>query len=380
MERLTCDERAGWRAKVESRGLTWHTPGEPYWHEGVYYRFDGDEIEHIERATNELHALCLQAVQNVIDEKRWAQLRIPAAAIPLIEASWNEEPPSIYGRFDLAYGTGGPPKMLEYNADTPTALLEAAVIQWDWLQALYPHADQFNSLHERLVQVWRDVHPFLKETSEADGRVVHFTSMDNEEDGMTAAYVADTARQSGLRVRMLPIAEVGWNAGAREFRDADDDPVATLFKLYPWEWLINEPFAEHIAASGVALIEPAWKMVLSNKGILPILWELFPDSPYLLPAFFDSPGDMFEWVRKPLLSREGANVTVHTMQDHIEGHGGYGADGFVFQELAPIPEFDGRRPVLGSWIIGQEAGGMGIRESDGWVTDNTSRFVAHLFE
>ena len=378
MERKTCDERPEWRARVEARGLVWHTPEQTYWHEGVYYQFGSDEIDKIERATNELHQLCIAAVQNVIDEKRYDQLRIPAAAIPLIEASWNAEPPSIYGRFDLAYDGVSPPKMLEYNADTPTALLEAAVIQWDWQQDVFPKWDQFNSLHERLVALWREMQPYLP-TPGPEGHLVHFSSMDDIEDGMTAAYLSDTAAQAGLRVKMLAIDDIGWNDDDEEFRDLDEETVSTFFKLYPWEWMVSEPFTAHIPASKSIIIEPAWKMVLSNKGILPILWELNPDSPYLLPAYFDEPQDMFEWVKKPLLSREGANVTVHTMQDHLEGKGDYGAEGYIFQELAPIPSFEGRRPVLGSWMIGQEAGGMGVRESDGWVTDNTSRFVPHIF-
>ncbi len=343
MERKTCDERPEWRARVEARGLVWHTPEQTYWHEGVYYQFGSDEIDKIERATNELHQLCIAAVQNVIDEKRYDQLRIPAAAIPLIEASWNAEPPSIYGRFDLAYDGVSPPK-----------------------------------LHERLVALWREMQPYFPKPG-PDGHLVHFSSMDDIEDGMTAAYLSDTAAQAGLRVKMLAIDDIGWNEGAGEFRDLDEEKVSTFFKLYPWEWMVSEPFTAHIPASKSIIIEPAWKMVLSNKGILPILWELNPDSPYLLPAYFDEPQDLFEWVKKPLLSREGANVTVHTMQDHIEGTGDYGAEGFIFQELAPIPSFEGRRPVLGSWMIGQEAGGMGVRESDGWVTDNTSRFVPHIF-
>lgn len=378
MERKTCDERPEWRARVEARGLVWHTPEQTYWHEGVYYQFGSDEIDKIERATNELHQLCIVAVQNVIDEKRYDQLRIPAAAIPLIEASWNAEPPSIYGRFDLAYDGVSPPKMLEYNADTPTALLEAAVIQWDWAQDLFPKWDQFNSLHERLVALWREMQPYFPKPG-PEGHLVHFASMDDIEDGMTAAYLSDTAAQAGLRVKMLAIDDIGWNEAAEEFRDLDEEKVSTFFKLYPWEWMVSEPFTAHLPASKAIVIEPAWKMVLSNKGILPILWELNPDSPYLLRAYFDEPHDLFEWVKKPLLSREGANVTVHTMQDHIEGTGDYGAEGFIFQELAPIPSFEGRRPVLGSWMIGQEAGGMGVRESDGWVTDNTSRFVPHIF-
>jgi glutathionylspermidine synthase len=317
-------------------------------------------------------------VQHVIDAKRYGELHIPAAAIPMIERSWNEEPPSLYGRFDLAYDGDGPPKMLEYNADTPTTLLEASVIQWDWMQAQHHGADQFNSIHERLVALWREFQPYLPKSNDPRGHIVHFASTDSAEDGMTAAYIADTAAQAGMRTNLLPINEIGWNPGGREFRDSDEQKIDTLFKLYPWEWLMSEPFAEHIRPSGIMVIEPAWKMVLSNKGILPILWELFPENPYLLPAYFGDPMSMMEWVRKPLLSREGANVTVHSLSDHIEGHGEYGVEGFVFQQLADIPEFDGQHPILGSWIIGQEASGMGIRESAGAVTDNSARFVPHI--
>ena len=379
MERKTGDARPNWEARVEERGLKWHTPdGVPYWTDTAWYEFTADEVDQIERATNELHALCLEAAQHVIDEKRYAELHIPSVAIPLIEESWKAEPPSIYGRFDLAYDGESPPKMLEYNADTPTALLEASVIQWDWLQDRFPKADQFNSLHERLVELWREMRQYFP-VSDRGPELIHFASMDNHEDGMTVGYLADTAAQAGLSARLLSVEDIGWNAAAREFRGIEDEPITTLFKLYPWEWMVAEEFGAHITNAETMFIEPAWKMVLSNKGILPILWELFPDSPYLLPAYLDDPGEMFEWVKKPLLSREGANVTVHTMQDHIEGRGSYGAEGFVFQQLANTKAFGDVRPVIGSWIIGQEAGGMGIREAEGWVTGNQSRFVPHLF-
>jgi glutathionylspermidine synthase len=378
MKRIVSTPRPDWQAVVESRGLKWHTGQTPYWSEEAHYEFTTEQIEQIERATSELHERCLEAVQHVIDEKRYDELRIPAHAVPLIESSWEAEPPSVYGRFDLAYDGVSPPKMLEYNADTPTSLLEASVIQWDWVQSQHPGADQFNSLHEKLVAYWRSVPDDLA-SSGALGPLVHFASMDDLEDGMTAAYLAETAAQAGLQVKLLAVEDIGWDPRARELCDREDVAIDTLFKLYPWEWLIHEPFGEHLRVVSTRFIEPAWKMVLSNKGILPILWELFPGHGNLLPAYFDEPRGMFEYVKKPLLSREGANVTVHTMKEHVESTGEYGAEGFVFQELAPIPDFGGKRPVIGSWMIGQEAGGMGIRESDGWVTGNTSRFVPHLF-
>lgn len=378
MERLSSTPRPNWQEAVEARGLKWHSGATPYWSEDAYYRFTTDEIDAVERATNELHERCLEAVQDVIDNARYPELKIPEHAIPLIERSWKEEPPSIYGRFDLAYDGKSPPVMLEYNADTPTSLLEASVIQWDWLEALHKGADQFNSIHERLVGLWRDMIPYLRGGG-ALGPLVHFSSMDDIEDGMTTAYLAETAVQAGVRAGLVAVSDIGWDAGAREFVDASDNRIDTLFKLYPWEWIIHEPFAQFLPKAKTQFIEPPWKMILSNKGILAVLWDLFPGHPNLLPAYLDAPNGMFEYVKKPLLSREGANVTVHTMKEHLESTGEYGAEGYVFQQLAPIPDFDGKRPVLGSWIIGQEAGGMGVREADGWVTGNTSRFVPHLF-
>jgi len=148
--------------------------------------------------------------------------------------------------------------------------------------------------------------------------------------------------------------------------------------------MVHEEFGKHIAAASTIWIEPAWKMLLSNKGILPILWQLYPRHPYLLEASFEGPGLMMSWVKKPLLGREGANITLHSPGRDLETGGDYGEEGFVWQELAPLKAFDGMYPVLGSWVIGHEegnaAGGMGIRESDTPITGNTSRFVPHLFE
>lgn len=121
---------------MQAVGLAWHTPGRPYWNESAFYEFTAREVDILEAATNELEAMSLAAVQ------------------PLIEHSWEAEQPSLYGRFDLAWGGEASPKLLEYNADTPTSLVEAAVAQWYWLEDTHPGADQFNSIHERLIAAW----------------------------------------------------------------------------------------------------------------------------------------------------------------------------------------------------------------------------------
>ena len=226
--------------------------------------------------------------------------------VPLICRAWDGEPPSVYGRFDLIYDGSGPPKLLEFNADTPTALLEAAVTQWHWLKDVDPKADQFNSIHERLVAKWRELKGYLK------GKVLHVSCVESVEDEITCAYMADCADQAGIKTRFLYVHDIGWDEGRQVFTDPDEREITDLFKLYPWEWLAAETFAEHLPAVEKKMnwIEPVWRMLWSNKALLAILWELFPQSPYLLPAHLGSPQELGTYVQKPLLSREGQNVTI----------------------------------------------------------------------
>ena len=384
MRREPSPPRPDWAARVERVGLAHHTAadGTPYWDESACYVFAPAQVDELEAATAELHRLCVAAARHVIEEGRWAELAIPPAAVPLVERSWREQARTLYGRFDLAYDGRTPPRLLEYNADTPTALVEAAVAQWYWLQDVHPGGDQFNSLHERLVAAWGGVvpaPPALDAGALPARPLVHFASADDPEDVATVVYLRDTAEQAGLRTAQLLMEELGWDAGRGRFVDLDERPIDAAFKLYPWEWMAAEAFAPHLveAAPHTRWVEPAWKMVLSNKGILAVLWELFPDHPNLLPAYFDE-WRLEAYARKPLLSREGANVTLVMFGEEVAASGGdYGAEGYVYQALAPLPRFDGRVPVLGSWVVAGEPAGVGVREADGLITTNTSRFVPH---
>lgn len=358
---------------MERVGLLYHTNTRPYWNESAYYEFSGGEVEELWQATNVLYGMCLEAAQFVIDQRRFGDLAIPDAAVPAILNSWTEEPPSIYGRFDLCYDGHSPPKMLEFNADTPTSLVEAGVVQWFWQQDVGIGRDQFNSIHERLVLTWQGAKSALHEGP------CYFASIEDLEDAATICYLRDTAEEAGIATAEMLISDIGWDAGQGAFVDLDGQVIRQLFKLYPWEWLINEPFAGHLyaSASSTIWIEPAWKMLLSNKGILPILWELFPNHPNLLETH-TAPDRLRHFAKKPLLSREGANVTLLSARGVVSSDGEYGEEGYVYQALAELPTFEGNHAVVGSWVIGGEAAGIGVRESDGPVTDNLSRFVPHV--
>ena len=380
MERIAVPERADWRARAAELGFSFHTiDGTPYWTEDAAYLFSAAEVDAIEDATTELDGMCLDAVERVVKRGLYEPFGFDTRAAELIEASWKRRDRNLYGRFDLSLMPGQPPKLLEYNADTPTALFEASVVQWEWLQSQFPDADQFNSIHEKLVDAWARL--------DVPGRAMHFTCVrDHDEDRGTVDYLRDTAMQAGLSARFLTIDAIGWNG--RDFVDEEDAPIRTLFKLYPWEWLVREHFAAHIGPSGLRLIEPAWKMVLSNKAVLSLLWSMFPDHPNLLPAAFRPEDIDGPLVEKPLLGREGANVRLfergHAAGATSTSEGEYGGAGVIYQALAPLPVFTGangasNHAVIGAWVIASQAAGMGVREDDGPITRNSSRFVPHLF-
>lgn len=377
MKRIKKSVRPNWEKTVESQGMIYHTAdGVPYWDESAYYEFSSREVNVLESATNALHQMCLEAVQHIIDYKRYKELHIPEVAIPLIEHSWNNETPAIYGRFDLAYNGEGRPKMLEYNADTPTSLLEAAVIQWYWQQDCFKDADQFNSIHERLIAKWKELQDYLNPGS------LFLAYMDTYEDYMTVSYLQETAVQAGLEAKTLPIEHIGWDSVDNLFVDVDLFSMKNIFKLYPWEWLLKDEFGQHIAKTmeNTFWIEPAWKMILSNKGILPILWELNPGHPNLLEAHFE-PSKLPWHVKKPFYSREGANITINTEIEVLDSTDGtYGEEGYIYQDLALLPKFDDNYPVLGSWVIDGESAGIGIRESKSLITNNLGRFIPHILK
>ncbi len=375
MERIVTPPRFDWQKKVEEYGLTYHTiEAQTYWDETAYYSFNTTEIDELEEATTELQEMCIAATEHVISNKLYERLMIPPQAVPLIERSWENDEPSIYGRFDFAYDGRTPPRLLEYNADTPTALLEASVIQWFWLNERFPEADQFNSIHEKLIAGWRDLRQHIEEP-------LYFGCVkDAPEDLGNIEYLRDTAIQAGIQTDLIFIEDLGFDSVNNQYVDTFDNPTASLFKLYPWEWLMSEYFGRYLQQSGLLMIEPAWKMILSNKGILPILWELNPRHPNLLEASFDADHFRDNYVSKPLLSREGGNICIHRNGSRTEYDGSYGNKGQIFQELAHIPSFAGNFPVIGSWVIYGEPAGIGIREDRQEVTTNSSRFVPHLFQ
>lgn len=372
MERVFVAPRPGYREKIEALGFDFHGD---YWREEACYRLSSNEVEMLETATAEAYRMYCDAVEYILnDQPEFMEriLQLPPEICERIRRSWDEDELSLYGRFDFLVDKSGVPRILEFNADTPTSLLEASVIQWQWKEDLFPASDQYNGIHEGLVQSWKDMFPA--------GSEIHFAgALDDHEDTGTLQYLASTAMEAGFSTRVLDMNSLDLRDGC--FYDPSGEQVKRCFKLYPWEWMVDESADGCLA--DVQWVEPVWKLLMSNKAILKVLSDLFPDSPYVLPCYLSRPESGL-FCKKPVYSREGHNVSVLEIRNWeervclAETEGDYNKGAYVYQEYVEPTAYSGRYPVIGSWVVGGEPAGIGIRENRTEITGNLSEFVPHI--
>jgi glutathionylspermidine synthase len=365
MKRRTCEPRKDWKASVEQAGMIWHTP---YWNEAVYYELTETDVATIKAASETLYRMLIEAGKFVISRELFREFDIPEFIVPAVVKAWQEEPPALnYGRLDLGFN-GAEIKLLEFNCDTPTSLLEGSVVQWQWKEKQFPKLKQANEIHEYLLEKWRDIVNYLP------SRDIHIMAVRyaDGEDVITATYMAELAREAGLRPKFIAPRDIGWDARQRAFVDTDSKPITTMYKLYPWEWMLREDFGKNIAIANTVWIEPVWKTIWSNKAILPILWQLYPQHPLLLEASF-SPLTGPQII-KPALGREGRGVRfsdeTKPIADPTLGRN-------IYQRRFDIGPHDGKYPIIGSWLVDGNFAGIGIREG-GLITGNTAPFVPHV--
>lgn len=385
MRRIPVSERPDLKRAASEHGLEYSASGGiTGWDESAYYQFSLQQIgEDLEAPAEELEGMCFEVVARAVaNEQVMQRLGIPEHFWDYIANSWASNEKNLYGRMDFSYDGTGPAKLLEYNADTPTALYETAVFQWEWFEqatelGLIPEGgDQLNDVHESIVKAFPNLG--------IDG-VTHFAcNNDIADDKETLQYLEECAEEAGLETCFLAMEDIGLNEHG-QLTDLDDRAIRTLIKLYPWEWIMAEEFGAQVPTCGSHFIEPAWKAILSNKGLMPLLWGMFEGHPNLLPAYFeDDPAaatlvETGRYVRKPMLSRQGANIEIVTDgKTHYKSDGPYADDAHIIQGFQPLPEHAGHYPLIGCWLVASKSVGLCIREDKTLVTGKDSVFIPHI--
>lgn len=378
---------------LESIGFGWHTDldGSRYISNKLV-SITQDEAEAFYEATNELYDMYVAAAEYVINNDLFHELGIPFNLVDIIKASWeNDVHWHLYGRFDLAGGVDGKPiKLIEFNADTPTSLFETAIIQWAMLKFNnLDEAAQFNDVYEALVENFKRFVTLEEDTSAFDeyyeGWKILFSSIaGSSEDENTTRLLEAAARDAGFECDFAFVDEVSFDDENGIFWNGQNWEY--WFKLIPWEMIaIDESdlalIIKNIIKNQKAIIlNPAYTLLFQSKGIMKILWDLYPNHPLLLESSFE-PLNGKKQVKKPFLAREGANVSIINSDGSIEiqNDGEYANGKFLYQEFADFAKDENGNSYQAGMFFAFEGCALGFRKGKD-IIDNYSKFVGHIIE
>ncbi len=379
---------------LESIGFGWHTDlDNTAYISNEFIVLNETEAEAYYDATNELYKMYCNAVQYVIDNNLFHELNIPFNLIEIIKKSWADNVHwHLYGRFDLAGGIEGQPiKLIEFNADTPTALFETAIIQWAILKFNdYDETKQFNSLYEaiadnfkRLITLDSDIEYFSKHYEQLNWKILFSSIAGSLEEEYTTKLLQHIASEVGFKTEFAYVEDV-------EFSDEgisiDDNLYEFWFKLVPWEEIgIQEGelaviLTELIENKKAIILNPAYTLLFQSKGMMKILWDLFPNHPLLLETSFE-PLQNKKQVEKMCFGREGANVAIVNENNSLElkTDGEYENFKPIYQEYVEFPKDSEGNYYQAGVFHSYEACGLGFRKG-GKILDNTSKFVGHIVQ
>lgn len=375
---------------LESIGFSWHTDedGSDYL-DKRFICVSKNEANAYYEAANELYDMFIAAAQNVIDNDRFDELGIPFNLIDAIKMSWeNEVHWHLYGRFDFAGGLDGKPiKLIEFNADTPTSLFESAILQWAMLKQnnLDEHL-QFNSIYESLMDNFKRLITLDESVEEFEehyrGWKILFSSVaGNKEEELTTKLLAHIAKDAGFECDFAYVDEVEFGEEGI-FKNGVN--YEYWFKLIPWEEIAIEEgelamlLTQIMRNQKAIILNPAYTLLFQSKGILKILWELYPNHPLLLESSYE-PLQGKDFVKKPMFGREGANISI--IKDDVklqENIGPYGNNKMIYQQYYELNSSENEYYQAGVFFA-YEGCGLGFRKG-GLIIDNASKFVGHIIK
>lgn len=376
---------------LESLGFIWHTDSdESSYLSDTLVVVSEQEANAYYEASNALYDMYVEAAQYVIDNDLFHEIGIPFNLVELIKASWEHDVHwHLYGRFDLAGGLDGKPiKLLEFNADTPTALFETAIVQWAILkQNNLEESAQFNALYEalidnfkRLVILDEDVSAFEEQYQ---GWKFLFTSIrGNAEEEHTVRLLQYIATEAGFETAFAYIDDIEFSAD--EGVSYQGEEYELWFKLLPWEDIaVEEPdlamlLSAIIENQKAIIFNPAYTLLFQSKGLLKILWDLYPNHPLLLESSFE-PLEGTKQVQKPIFGREGESVNIldEDAQNLTQRTGEYDTHKMVYQAYTELPKDSQNQSYQAGVFYAYEACGLGFRKG-GEILDNMSKFVGHI--
>ena len=376
------------RSLIAEAGYGWYQEGDNH----DYIADDAimvhrDEVKAYEAASKAVYKMYQKALDHVREHKLWSRLGIPENIVKLIEFDMDRNLLHICGRFDFAGGIEDLPlKLIEFNADTCTIMPESTYIQsYLYHQVREQSKGQFNYLVDELNQVFRRI----KNKFPDRPATLLLTSLGHMEDTLNLNVIKEAAEQAGFEADYADLEDVIFDEDG-VFLQQEDVYVQYhfMYKLVPWEFImLEEPELMDILTDlsinhGLVVMNPAFSIAMQAKHMLTILYELFPESPYLLPTYDEKDSILgSKYVRKTNFGRMGENIKIvdPAGETVAKTKGDFGAFSKVYQQYAEMYQDEDGDIYQGAMYIGSgEPCCLSFRRRDGHIIDDDSEFVTHL--
>ncbi len=376
---------------LESIGFYWHTDEDetPYVADELVV-VSKQEVQDYYEATNELYDMFVEAGEYVIENDLLHEIGIPFNLCEMVKLSWESDVHwHLYGRFDLAGGVDGKPiKLIEFNADTPTALFETAIVQWAMLKFNgMDEKSQFNNTYEALKENFKRLVVFEGDTDEFeknyDGWRILFSSVKGSiEDENTTKLLQSAANEAGFGTDFAFADDVEFDDEEGIFKEQES--FEYWFKLIPWENIgIDEgnlalTLREIMHNQKAIILNPAYALMFQSKAFMKILWDLNPKHPLLLETSYE-PLQGKKQVEKRLFGREGANTVILDEHNHVMAQEGGEYENFapIYQEYVELNTDEKGESYQAGVFYSYEASGLGFRRGS-LILNNCSKFVGHI--
>jgi glutathionylspermidine synthase len=378
---------------LERVGFSWHTDndGKEFISDRIVKISEVEALTFYE-ASNELYDMFVEAGDYVIENDLLYEIGIPFNLQELVKLSWeNDVHWHLYGRFDFAGGVDGVDlKLLEFNADTPTLLLDTAIIQWAILKKNnFDESKQFNNIHCSLVENFKRL-VTLEENIDKFGeyyegwKILFSCVRGFKEDENTTLYLKSIAEEAGFECEFAYIDEVEFDEEGIYYQNREYE---YLFKLIPWEDISIEEgelaslLTKIVKNQKAIILNPAYTLMFQSKAMLKVLWDLYPNHPLLLETSYE-PLVGKKYVSKPIFGREGGNVKIFDENGKlVDNHDGeYENHKTIYQEFAKLNRDRENNYYQAGVFFAYEGCGLGFRTSKELILDDKSNFAGHLME
>ncbi len=359
-------ERSTWKDQVEQLGFNYHSKDGRYWIDSLGLEIQIAEWEKIKKASLEIHSMGLEIVERACKKGDFSRWNLSEIESELVSNSWNRKDPSLYGRFDFTLDASGTPKLYEYNADTPTSLLEASKIQDHWCEQR--NLKSSCQLTEKMPATFSQLKKLGCEKIALIGSLEFYEVLPN------LNCLKFWAESAGIETQIYDLKKLTYNNDSKQFT-FENKIENWIYKLYAWE-ILSQSQSESIVNAQNHWLEPAWKILLSSKAFMAEAWRLYRGHPNLLPTYIEgmeSSGLESGYARKPFYSREGANTSIHSNKGLVLQMmpGPYGKEGFIKQAYSPMIELEANHKfTLGAWMCGDQFAGVSARFTDEYITNS----------